>query len=94
MESEIARFREQQELAEQAAERGLSGYAITSRHAFIEQRMEQGAIYLQKLMEAGRYDEAFSLMETEQWQGIPVFVLVERSEEGKCDERDVTNHSA
>jgi hypothetical protein len=52
MRSEIARFRAQQEWTEQAAEQGLSGYAVTSRHAFIEKRMEQGALYLQQLMDA------------------------------------------
>ena len=71
MGSEIARFREQQELAEQAAMLGLSGYTITSRHDFIEKRMEQGAMHIQQLMDAERYDEAFALMETENWQGIP-----------------------
>ena len=80
MESEITRFREHQHLAEQAAERGLSGYAITARHDFIERRMQQGAVYLHQLMEAGRYAEAFSLMETEQWQGIPVHVLLDEPE--------------
>ena len=80
MESEITRFREQQALAEQGAERGLCGYAITARHDFIEQRMEQGAVYLQRLMDAGRHAEAFSLMETEQWQGIPVHVLLDEPE--------------
>lgn len=71
MGSEIARFRAQQELVEQAARSGLFGYAITARHDVIEKHMEQGAIYIQHLMDAGKHDEAFALMETENWQGIP-----------------------
>jgi hypothetical protein len=72
MGSEIVRFREQQELTEQAAVLGLSGYAITSPHEFIEKRMELGAVYLQQLMDTGRHDEAFALMETDGWQGVPL----------------------
>ena len=71
MGSEIARFRAQQALVEQATQAGLAGYATVSRHDFIEKRMEQGAIHIQQLMDAGRQDEAFALMETENWQGIP-----------------------
>ena len=71
MNSEITRFRAQQARSEEAAKEGLSGYAITSAHAFIEKRMEQGAVYLQQLMDADRHEEAFALMETEGWQGIP-----------------------
>jgi hypothetical protein len=71
MGSEIVRFRTQQAQAEQAATLGLSGYAVTSPHEFIERRMEQGAVQIQALMDAERYDEAFALMETDGWQGIP-----------------------
>jgi hypothetical protein len=96
MGSEIVRFRKQQTQAEQAATLGLSGYAITSPHAMIEKRMEQGAVHLQHLMDAGRYDEAFALMETDDWQGIPPNPAtppqaVPDEQKGKPDERDVTS---
>ena len=70
MGSEIARFRAQQALTEQAAVLGLSGPAMVSRHDFIEKRMEQGTMHIQLLMDAGRHDEAFAIMETEDWRGI------------------------
>ena len=80
MGSDIARFREQQELVEQAAHAGLSGYATVSRHDFIERRMEQGAIHIQELMDAGKHDEAFALMETDGWRGIPASVVLDEQE--------------
>ena len=70
MSSEIARFRAQQARSEEAAKEGLSGYAVTSQHAFIEKRMEQGAVQIQALMDAGHYGEALALMETDGWQGV------------------------
>ena len=39
--SEIARFREQQALEEEAARLALTGYAITARHDFINTRMQR-----------------------------------------------------
>jgi hypothetical protein len=66
-ESEVARFREQQALQEQAAHQGLYGFAAMARHASITARMERRAEYLLKLLEEGKYQEVARLMETPTW---------------------------
>jgi hypothetical protein len=66
-ESEVAQFRQQQALQEQAAEQGLYGLAVTSRHDFIEARMERGAEGLLQLIKEGKHEEVKLLMETEAW---------------------------
>ena len=66
-ESEVARFRQQQALQEQAAQQGLSGLAVVSRHDFIEARMERGAERLLHLIKEGKHEEVKRLMETEAW---------------------------
>ena len=65
--SQVARFREQQAIEEQAALLGLSGFATTARHDFITARMERGGQRILCLIEAGRHDEALALMNTEDW---------------------------
>jgi hypothetical protein len=65
--SEIATFREQQALQEEAARQGLNGLAAVASHAAIIARMEQRAAYLLKLIEAGRHEEVARLMETPDW---------------------------
>src|SRR6266852_3079619 len=65
--SEVARFREQQALQEQAALLGLSGYAITARHDFIEARAQRGASRILQLLAEGKEAEALTLMNEPQW---------------------------
>jgi hypothetical protein len=65
--SEIATFREQQALQDQAARQGLYGLAAVASHASITARMERGAGRILKLIEAGRHEEARSLMEMPSW---------------------------
>lgn len=66
--SEIARLRERLELEEETARLGLSGYAITARHAFITARMERSAERILRLVSEGRHSEAQALMNTEYWE--------------------------
>ena len=66
-ESVVAKFRQEQTLQEQAAQRGLDGYALVSRHDFIEARMERGAERLLELIDKGKHEEAEKLMNTPTW---------------------------
>ncbi len=65
--SEVASFRQQQALQEQAAQQGLAGLAVVSRHDFIEKRMERAAERLLQLIKEGKHEEVKLLMETEAW---------------------------
>ena len=65
--SEIARFREQQALEEEAARLALTGYAITSRHDFIIARAQRGAEHILRLIDEGKHAEAQALMNTDNW---------------------------
>jgi hypothetical protein len=65
--SEVARFREQQALEEQAAHLGLSGFAITARHDFIEARAQRGAEHILRLLAEGKEAEALMLMNAPHW---------------------------
>jgi hypothetical protein len=65
--SEIARFREQQALEEEAAQLALSGYAITARHDFITARMQRGGERILQLIEQGKHEEAQVLMNSDNW---------------------------
>lgn len=65
--SDIARFRREQALREQAAQQGLYGMAAVAMHASITARVQRGAEYLLTLLEAGRHEEVVSLMETPAW---------------------------
>ena len=70
--SEIARFREQQALEDQAAWLGLHGLAWgTARHDFIIKRMEQGAERMLRLIEEGKHEEAHVLVESGAWCDVP-----------------------
>jgi hypothetical protein len=74
--SEIAQFRHHQALQEEAAQRGLNGFAIVARHEVITARMEIGAQRLLKLIEEGRHEEAQAIMNTPEWgietlEGLP-----------------------
>ena len=68
-ESEVAQFRQQQALQEQAAHQGLSGLAVVATHVSINARMEQGAKRIFTLIEQGKHDEARALLFTENWEG-------------------------
>ena len=65
--SEVAYFRQQQALQEEAARSGYSGYAISARHAFITARMEQAGKRILQLIEEGKIEEAHALLDTETW---------------------------
>ncbi len=65
--SEVARFREQQALQEQAALLGLTGFAITARHDFIEARAQRGAEHILRLIAEGKEAEALTLVNEPQW---------------------------
>jgi hypothetical protein len=76
--SEVVYFREQQALSEEAARRGLSGFAVCATHESITARMERGAERILRLIEAGRHEDAQALMNTE-WY----------SEQAEAQEADV-----
>ena len=65
--SEVARFREQQALQEEAAHLALHGYAEVARHDRIIARMERGGRRILRLLEEGKQEEALALMNTEHW---------------------------
>jgi hypothetical protein len=67
--SEVAQFRHQQALEEEAAQRGLNGFAIVARHQIITARMEVGAQRLLKLIEEGKHEEALAIINTSTWGG-------------------------
>ncbi len=66
-ESNVAHFRQQQALHEQAAQQGLSGLAAVATHASITARMEQGAKRILALIQEGKHDEAHALLFAEYW---------------------------
>jgi hypothetical protein len=66
-ESEIARFRQEQALEEQAAQQGLYGFASVATHRSITARMERGAEHLLALFAQGKPEEAIRLWETTAW---------------------------
>jgi hypothetical protein len=65
--SEVARFRQQQALEEEAARLALYGYAEVARHDRIIARMERGGQRILRLIEEGKHKEALALMNTEHW---------------------------
>ena len=73
-ESEIARFRQEQSLREQASKQGLYGIAVVASHAAITARMEREAERFLQLIREGKHDEVIALM------GRPTWGL----EEGTC----------
>jgi hypothetical protein len=78
--SEIACLLQQIELEEEAAQRGLYGFAVVASHEIITARMERGAERILQLITEGKHDEAVALMNTESW-GIEV----EEDQEGTGD---------
>ena len=65
--SEVAAFKEQQALQEQAAQQGLYGLAAVASHAAITARMQRGAQRIVRLFEEGKPQEALALMESSAW---------------------------
>ncbi len=65
--SEVARVLRQIDLELEAADQALNGYAITSRHDFINARMQRQGEYLLRLIEEGKHEEAQVLMNTDGW---------------------------
>ncbi len=69
--SEIARFRQQQALEEEAARLGLYGLASgTARHDGIIAKMERGAERILRLIEADKHQEAQALFESGAWRDV------------------------
>jgi hypothetical protein len=66
-ESEVAMFREQQALQEQAAQAGLHGLAVVASHESITKRVELGAERLLELIQQGKHAEVAQIMETTTW---------------------------
>ncbi len=66
-EGEVAKFRQQQALEEQAAYQGLYGLAIVASHESITARMEIGAERILQLFREGKQEEAVALMSTPEW---------------------------
>jgi hypothetical protein len=65
--SEVATFRAEQALQEQAAWQGLYGLAAVARHDAIIARMDQQGERLLKLIAAGKHAEVARLMNTPDW---------------------------
>jgi hypothetical protein len=66
-ESEIAAFRKQQALQEEAARQGLYGLAIVASHELITACMEIGAQRILTLFQEGKPQEAVALMSRDDW---------------------------
>ncbi len=65
--SEVAAFREQQTLEEEAARLALYGFASSASHQMITARMQMGAERILSLINEGKHEEAQALMNTEYW---------------------------
>jgi hypothetical protein len=65
--SEVAKFRQEQEREEQAAQQGLYGLAAVARHETVTARMDRGAARLLQLIVEGRHEEAQALFSREDW---------------------------
>jgi hypothetical protein len=67
--SEVADFREQQQLEEEAAQRVFYSPAAVANHESIVVRTQQGAETLAQLFKEGRDAEAYELWEAGIWEG-------------------------
>lgn len=65
--SEVAYFRQQQALREEAAQLGLSGFAITATHESITARMQRYGERALRLIEEGKHEEALAILNTDNW---------------------------
>ena len=78
--SEVARFRRQQALEEEAARLALSGFAINARHDFITARMQRGGERILQLIAEGKHEEARVLMNNENWGTEEAMVVEKKSD--------------
>src|SRR5215469_8910272 len=65
--SEVARFRQQLALEEEAAWLGLYGPAEVAQHERIIAYMERGAERIFRLLDEGKHEEAVELMNSDWW---------------------------
>lgn len=65
--SDVARFRQQQALEEEAARLALYGFAEVAKHDRIVARIERSGQRILRLLEEGRHEEAFALLHTDNW---------------------------
>jgi hypothetical protein len=68
--SEVARFRQEQALQEEAGKQGLHGLAMVASHKLINARMQIGAQRILQLIQEGKHEEAQALFSTPDWCGI------------------------
>lgn len=80
--SEVARFRRQQALEEEAGRLALYGYAEVARHDRINARMTRGGERILSLIAGGKHAEAQALMNKDNWG-------VEEGEAAMQDEQKV-----
>ena len=64
--SEVARFRQQQAMQEEAARQGLYGFAAVASHETITARMEQETPHLLHLLKEGKLEQAETIITTMQ----------------------------
>ena len=67
--SEVARVLRQIDLELEAADRALHGFAITTRHDFINARMQWQGERILRLIDDGKHEEALILMNSDDWGG-------------------------
>jgi hypothetical protein len=67
--SEVARAMRQIDLELEAADRALHGFAITTRHDFINARMQRQGERILQLIDDGKHEEAQALMNSDDWGG-------------------------
>jgi hypothetical protein len=65
--SEVAYFRQQQALCDEAARLGMSGFAVTATHESITARMQRGAEHILRLIEEGKHEEAQAMLNADDW---------------------------
>jgi hypothetical protein len=65
--SEVAYFRQQQALRDEAAQLGLTGFAITASHESITARMQRSAEHILRLIDEGKHEEAKAMLNTDYW---------------------------
>ncbi len=65
--SEVARLRQQIDLACESADRGMNGLAAVASHESIMKRMESAADPLLKLIDEGKFEEFLQRLSTPDW---------------------------
>lgn len=67
--SEVARAMRQIDLELEAARRSLHGFAISTRHDFINARMQRHGERILRLIDEGKHEEAQALLNSDDWSG-------------------------